>query len=277
PAPKGRIPAQPGGPPRTPATSRASLTDVVPRRTLVIVAVIVALAVLGVVLGLTLGGDDKGEGAEGGSDRTASAGATGSGSSADTGKDKGQDKGKETGKGEDKGSGGDEKDPDENKGSAAPGQGASPSSDGSGADVSATPYKHSQGFSIDLPKGWKYTSTSAAGARFTGPDGQKLLVGWTSSPKSDPVADWRSQERYMHRAQYDRVRIAGVDYRGWNTADWEFTYVDGGTKYHAIDRGFVVNSSLGYGLMYTAKDAGWNGAQRKSTWQTFAQSFKPKS
>ena len=44
-----------------------------------------------------------------------------------------------------------------------------------------------------------------------------------------------------------------MDYRGWNTADWEFTYVEGGTKYRTIDRGFVVNDQLGYALMYTAK------------------------
>ncbi|MFJ8821752.1 serine/threonine-protein kinase [Streptomyces sp. NPDC102467] len=271
----GRIPAQPAGPPRTPAP-KASITDVVPRRTLVIIAALVALVVIGVVVGIALsGGDDSGKNAKGG-DKAASVSATGA---ADSGK--GEETGK--GKGEDKGSGEDENEPDENEpdenegGATAPGQGASPSKDGSGVDASAKTYKHSQGFSIALPKGWKYASTSAAGARFTGPDGQKLLVGWTGTPKSDPVADWRKQEGYMRRAQYDRIRIEAVDYRGWNTADWEFTYVDGGTKYRSIDRGFVVNGSLGYGMMYTAKDADWSGAQRKSTWKTFTQSFKPKS
>lgn len=110
-----------------------------------------------------------------------------------------------------------------------------------------------------------------------GPDGQKLLVGWTTTPKSNPVQDWRNQEQYMRRSQYDRIRIAAVDFRGWNTADWEFTYVDGGTKYRSTDRGFVVNSGLGYGLMYTAKAADWDGAQRKASWQTFTKTFKPKS
>ncbi|MFI6877404.1 protein kinase [Streptomyces sp. NPDC050400] len=282
----GRIPAQPAGPPpRTPSSGRtagkASITDVVPRRTLVIAAVVALLVVIGTVLALTLnGGDDSG--GKGG-DKAASAGTTAGGDG--QGKNKEQGKGQEKGSGSGKGSGEDENEPDENEpdedegGSAAPGQGASPSSDGEtpGASAAEKTYKHSQGFRIGLPKGWKYASTSAAGARFTGPNGQKLLVGWTGTPKSDPVADWHSQEQYMRRAQYDRVRIASVDYRGWNTADWEFTYVDGGTKYHSIDRGFVVNGSLGYGLMYTAKDAAWDGAQRKSTWKTFTETFKPKS
>ncbi|MFF1563680.1 serine/threonine-protein kinase [Streptomyces sp. NPDC058293] len=285
------VPAQPAGPPRTPAT-RASLTDVVPRRTLVIVAVLVALAVIGTVIGIAFSGGDDGGSAKGG-DKSASAGATGGGGGSGSGsgsgsKDKGSGSGggndaaQDGGKGSDKGQGsGSDTDKGGDKDSDA-GQGASPGSTSGGSGVpggsgAASTYKHDQGFSIGLPKGWKYSSTSAAGARFTGPDGQKLLVGWTTTPKSNPVQDWRNQEQYMRRSQYDRIRIAAVDFRGWNTADWEFTYVDGGTKYRSIDRGFVVNSGLGYGLMYTAKAADWDGAQRKAAWQTFTKTFKPKS
>ncbi|MFD5459837.1 serine/threonine-protein kinase, partial [Streptomyces olivaceus] len=67
-------------PPDLPARSapRAPLTDVVPRRTLIIIAVVVALAVLGTVLALTLGGGDDEKGAEGGGGGpVASAGASG--------------------------------------------------------------------------------------------------------------------------------------------------------------------------------------------------------
>lgn len=81
----------------------------------------------------------------------------------------------------------------------------------------------------------------------------------------------------MVRSQYDRIRIEKVDYRGWNTADWEFTYVDGGTKYRSIDRGFVVNDHLGHALMYTAKSAGWDDSLREDTWKTLTTSFEPKS
>ncbi|GAA1241921.1 MULTISPECIES: serine/threonine-protein kinase [Streptomyces] len=283
------VPAQPAGPPRTPAT-RASLTDVVPRRTLVIVAVLVALAVLGTVIGIAFSGGDDGGSAKGG-DKSVSAGASGgggggsgsgskdkgsgsgSGDDAAQGGGKGSDKGQGSGSDTDKGGG---KDSDAGQG-ASPGSSTSGGSGVPGGSGAASTYKHDQGFSIGLPKGWKYSSTSAAGARFTGPDGQKLLVGWTTTPKSNPVQDWRNQEQYMRRSQYDRIRIAAVDFRGWNTADWEFTYVDGGTKYRSIDRGFVVNGGLGYGLMYTAKAADWDGAQRKAAWQTFTKTFKPKS
>ncbi len=176
-------------------------------------------------------------------------------------KEQGQGQGKDDEPGSDEGKGHDPSQDDGKK----PGDGA------------ASTYEHDQGFKIGLPKGWKYQSTGRAGARFTGPDGQKLLLGWTTTPKDNPVSDWKNQENYMVRSQYDRIRIEKVDFRGWNTADWEFTYVEGGTKYRSVDRGFVVNGGLGYGMMYTAKAADWKSEERRATWRTFTRTFEPKS
>ncbi|MGW3990953.1 protein kinase domain-containing protein [Streptomyces sp. NPDC004830] len=265
--------------PARPTPPRASLTDVVPRRTLVIIAVVVALAVVAAVVAIVLGGDDKGsDGASGDRGGKPAASAPGSG---DT---KGDDKGGTGTDGEQTGpassapasgdSSGDTSDDSSGKGSGK-GSGSGGSADKGSTAVSE--HQGNQGYSIGLPKGWKYTTTGAAGDRFTGPGGQKLLIAWTSTPKGDPVADWRNQERYMRRAQYDKIRIEEVDYRGWKTADWEFTYAEGGTKYRTIDRGFVVDDRQGYALMYTAKAADWDGKLRKDTWRTLTTSFEPKS
>jgi eukaryotic-like serine/threonine-protein kinase len=244
---------------------RAPLTDVVPRRTLVIIAMVVVLAVLGTVLALTLGGgDDSAGGTPGGGTKTVAGGSA----SADTKEDK---------------SGGTRTDGSAPQSATASAGGNTATTGGTGSDVSATDdsqaattYKGGQGYSIGLPTGWKFQSSDSAGDRFTGPDGQRLLVAWTSTPKDDPVADWKNQERYMERSQYRKIRIAAVTYRGWNTADWEFTYVDGGTKYRSIDRGFVVSDSQGYALMYSAKAAKWDTALRNTTWTTLANTFTPK-
>ncbi|MFI6039012.1 serine/threonine-protein kinase [Streptomyces sp. NPDC051315] len=252
---------------------RAPLTDVVPKRTLVIIAVVVVLAVLGTVLALTLGGDDgdNAGGAQGGGAKVTASRNTG----ADTKDD-------ETGGTRTDGSASQSAPAGSASGSSSPGAGTS-TTGGTGSGVSptdsstaATTHRGKQGYSIGLPTGWKYRSTDAAGDRFTGPDGQKLLVAWTTTPKDDPVADWKNQERSMQRSQYSRIRIAQVDYRGWNTADWEFTYVDGGTAYRTIDRGFVVNDHQGYALMYTAKSAAWDSDLRQSTWKTLTETFAPK-
>ncbi|MGW8061930.1 protein kinase domain-containing protein [Streptomyces ziwulingensis] len=253
---------------------RASITDVVPRRTLVIIAVIVALAVLGTVLALTLGGGDE-NGAEGGSGDGTVASSSPSG---DTKRDE------ESGAGADGSASGPATD---GASDAAPETGASASGDAgtgsgdsgkSGADEgAATTYQGGQGYSIGLPEGWTFGYTGSAGDRFTGPEGQKLLVAWTSTPKDDPVADWKNQERSMVRSQYKKIRIEKVDYRDWNAADWEFTYSDGGTSYRTVDRGFVVNDHQGYALMYTAEAGNWDSDLRRDTWQTLTKTFEPKS
>ncbi|NEY31391.1 protein kinase [Streptomyces sp. PRKS01-65] len=253
---------------------KASLTDVVPRRTLVIIAVVVVLAVVGAVLALTLGGDDEGtQGAGSGTGGTALASATSSG---DTGQDGG---GAHT-----DGAAGESATSTSKPGGAAPGTGAATATSAgpdeekdSAGDGAAATHRGRQGYTIGLPEGWSYRSSDAAGDRFTGPRGQKLLIGWTSTPKDDPVADWKNQERSMVRSQYQRIRIEKVDYRDWNTADWEFTYVQGGTTYRSVDRGFVVNDHQGYGLMYTARAADWDSDLRKDTWRTLTRTFRPKA
>ncbi|GAA3867801.1 serine/threonine-protein kinase [Streptomyces lacrimifluminis] len=260
-------------PPRS--VPRAPITDVVPKRTLVIIAVVVAVIVLGVVLALVLGGDKSTDSSAGGEKSGGDKVTSTSSASAETKEDK--DEGTRT-------DGGQSADPTKSaeagtgSGTVA-GSGTSPtaSATASGESAGVSTHTNGQGFSIGLPAGWKYESTGAAGARFAGPDGQKLLVGWTTTPKSDPVADWKNQEQYMTRSQYDRIRIEKVDYRGWNTADWEFTYTEGGTKYRSVDRGFVVHDQLGYGLMYTAKASNWDSGLRKETWRTFTETFEPKS
>ncbi|MEV7126643.1 serine/threonine-protein kinase [Streptomyces sp. NPDC093260] len=261
---------------------RAPLTDVVPRRALVIVAVLVALAVIGVVLGIALsGGGDSKDDKSGAAGRSAAATAStakgaGNGAEGADGKQSGSAKGTDGAAGAGAGAEATDASPDGGKSDDASGSGSGSDSDQAGdADGVARTYKSPHGYSIGLPEGWKYAYAADAGDRFTGPDGQKLLVAWTSTPKSDPVADWKNQERSMVRPHYKAIRIEKVGYRGWNAADWEFTYVDDGTTYRSVDRGFVTDPHHGYALMYTAKADDWDDDLRRDTWQTLTKSFEP--
>ncbi|MFG3100330.1 serine/threonine-protein kinase [Streptomyces sp. NPDC048182] len=269
-------------PPDLPARSapRAPLSDVVPRRTLVIIAVVVALAVLGTVLALVLGGGDDDKGAQGAGDAKSSASAPASG---DTGREASGGTRTDGSTGASASATG-ESPRSSASGSGKPGAGSGGSDDDDSDDTDdskvegvATTHQGAQGYRLGLPAGWKYGSKDSAGDRFTGPDGQKLLVAWTSSPKGDPVQDWKNQERYMTRSGYQKIRIEKVGFRSWNAADWEFTYTDGGTSYRTVDRGFVVDDRQGYALMYTARAADWDGDQRRDTWRTLTESFRPKS
>ncbi|WP_127358520.1 serine/threonine-protein kinase [Actinacidiphila soli] len=232
------------------------------KRVLIIVATGIALAILGTVIGFYTAAHngDNNDGSKKPTDSKNSQSVSPS-SSGSTGAEQDRTKSSRSPSG---------------TGSATDAASVTASASNSGT-VDTTTYRAAQGFSIGLPKGWTYSKTDTAGARFTGPNGQKLLVGWTTAPKDDPVADWKNLEKSMIRANYQRVHIRAVTYRGWDTADWEFTYTDGGTRFHTVDRGTVVNSKLGYGIMYTARDADWDGATSKATLQTFFKTFKPAS
>ncbi|MBW8821592.1 MAG: serine/threonine protein kinase, partial [Streptomyces sp.] len=171
---------------------RAPLTDVVPRRTLVIIAVVVALAILGTVLALTLGGDDS-DGAKGGGSKVTAGAST----SADTKEDESggtrSDEATTASSSPEAGAGAGNTPSTEESGRSSEGSSGSAGAADDGAVTST--YRGSQGYSIGLPKGWKFQTSGSAGDRFTGPDGQKLLIAWTTTPKGDPVADWENQEQ----------------------------------------------------------------------------------
>ncbi|EFG65189.1 serine/threonine protein kinase [Streptomyces sp. SPB074] len=274
-----------------PDRPRASLKDVVPRRTLVVIAAVVVLAVIATVVFLvvTNGGDEDKQGAKAAT--TPSTSARSSGAHRDGGKEKSpetspsaqqpatsREAGADGGKSEGGGKDDDAKDKEKGGGKEEDGKGDEGKDENKGgAPLDVTNHQDPTGFSIGLPDGWKRVSSGAAGVRFAGPAGQRLLIGTTTTPKSDAVADWQRQERSMVRPNYHRLAIKRVDYRGWETADWEFTYTDGGTRMHSVDRGTVVNSHRGYGLMFTAKDADWDSTSVRDTWQTFTETFKPAS
>ncbi|MCT9089353.1 protein kinase [Streptomyces sp. ASQP_92] len=282
PAPRSRSGSTPGSPSGPVSPPRAPLTDVVPRRTLVIIAVVAALAILGTVLAITLSaGDDNAS--KSGNDKAASSGPAVGGSAASSKKGTGSQKpsGGSSPSGQNASSGQGDGKGDANGTGTGTGTGTGDGT-GTGGKGSATgspattPYKSDQGFSIGLPAGWSFTTTDDAGARFTGPNGQRLLIGWTDSPKKNPVQDWTNQESSMVRPGYQRVKIAAVAYRGWPAADWEFTYNDkDGTKYHSVDRGFVVSVSQGYGIMFSAKDEDWSKPETQGTLAALFATFQP--
>ncbi|MFI6688609.1 protein kinase [Streptomyces sp. NPDC050485] len=273
------LPSGPVPPPRAP------LTDVVPRRTLVIIAVVAALAVLGTVLAVTLSGGDDSAGRPQGGKAVSSGPATGgspASSKNGTGSQQSSGGNSPSGNGSPATAGQGDGKSDDGKSTAGTGNGTTNGTGngdgnkgGATGTPATTPYHDSQGFTIGLPAGWSYKSTDDAGARFTGPNGQRLLIGWTDTPKGNPVTDWMSQESSMTRPGYKRVRIAGVDYRGWPAADWEFTYNDSATKYHSVDRGFVVSTSQGYGIMFSAKDEDWAKPETQQTLAALFATFQP--
>ncbi|MGW2202290.1 protein kinase domain-containing protein [Streptomyces sp. NPDC001774] len=270
-----------------PAQPRASLTDVVPRRTLIIIAGIVVLALLGTILAISLGGgeDDKGGNAGKGSGTTASAGAT-AGDSGTQGKgekpnDSGQQGGEQpTGSGSDSGSG---------SGSGSGGQSGKPSGTPSaGAPGAQLPAGYVMvtnkqfHFVMAMPSTFKLNGIAgrSSGGIFNAGGGYpRVQVDYNGSPKDDAASAWAAAVAGVSASSngYRHIGIKSVSYKGYPTvADWEFERNEKGMRVRILNRGFKVDATHGYSIMVSCKADEWNASACKTLRDTAFATFSPK-
>jgi eukaryotic-like serine/threonine-protein kinase len=105
--------------------------------------------------------------------------------------------------------------------------------------------------------------------------GRTLRVSTLAVGKTDAVADRRTQAASFasRHDDYREIAIAPADYRGYEAADWEFTYSDGGADLHALNRVFVVDGR-GYSLFFQTRSTDdWSAA--KGDFDRIAQLFQP--
>ncbi|MFE4642129.1 protein kinase [Streptomyces sp. NPDC056730] len=287
-------PAPEPGVPQRPAPPRASLTDVVPRRTLVIIAVVAALALISTVLIVALNGnsDDTSGSNQGKDTSTASAGATAGGDGSGDGK--GQSPGPDTsaagnGQGDGKGDT-----------AATNGQGADNS--GSGSDSSGTSGKGKEGggkkggalpdgyakvsddrfhFSMAMPEGFHRTGIAGAnsgGIYSEDGDFPRVQIDFNDSPTDDAVAAWQGLQSAV-RGSSDNYKLRGikkVDYNGYKTvADWEFERDQSGERIRVLNRGFKIDSKRGYSIMVSCEAGEWNDTECETLRETAFATFEP--
>jgi len=145
------------------------------------------------------------------------------------------------------------------------------------APAGYTLYRDRSGFSVAVPDGWvkgKQDGDSDDGQfDFVDPTSRSrfLRFGYTTSPKSDPVADWEQQEQRLRAREpgYRRISIEAVDYRDYLSADWDFAI--GGTR--VKDRGFKVDSSHGYAIYVSAPQSQFADAMKH--FEVAAGTFTP--
>ncbi|MFK4225118.1 serine/threonine-protein kinase [Streptomyces sp. NPDC019890] len=260
-----------------PEPVRAPLTDVVPRRTLVIIAVVAALAVLITVLVLTLG-DGKGSQNRTKGDRTTSAGATG-GNNGKT-KDKGKADGKGTGTGTGQGGSG-------NTGGKGGQPSGKPKTDDAAGGIAVPPgyvmVSNDQfHFSMAMPKGFHLTGTAGenSGGIFSLNGGfPRIQVDFGDSPKDDAAAAWSAAVAGTRASSdgFKQLSIARVRYNGYPTvADWKFERNQGGERVRVLNRGFKVDDERGYAIMITCKASEWQSTECETLRRTAFATFKPK-
>lgn len=286
-ATSGSVPGQ--RPPGSPASTRASITDVVPRRTLAIIAAVVALAILGTVLALALGGDDADKGGKG--DTAASAGASTGGA---------DDKGDDTGGGSPGGKGDGQK---EGQGKEDGQASEDPADEGSDDPKTDDP-EGDEGDEPDagdsLPAGYekvtdsrfRFTMAMPGDFQRTGIAGTnsggiynarqggfpRVQVDFNSSPKDDAAAAWRGAvgSAKVLSDGYKHGSIEKVEYNGYPTvADWTFERNHNGVRVKVLNRGFKVDAGRGYSIMISCEVDEWDGDECRTLRETAFATFTP--
>ncbi|WP_329076553.1 serine/threonine-protein kinase [Streptomyces niveus] len=273
-----------------PAATRASLTDVVPRRTLMIIAGVVVLAILAVVLAVALNGDSDGaaKGDTGKDDTAASAGASAGGDTKggadDTaGQDKQQDSAKSDGgatpsegssSGKDSGT--------DNSGPGSGDSGSDSGSDGKGLpDDFKTVTNKQFRFSMAMPEDFKFTGTagqSSGGIYSESGEFPRVQVDFNAKPTNDAKRAWEQLEAQIKGSlgNYKRLGMKSVEFNGYPTvADWEFERDQSGERVRVLNRGFKVDATHGYAIMITCKADDWDDDDCRTLRETAYSTFKP--
>ncbi|MFJ9414705.1 serine/threonine-protein kinase [Streptomyces sp. NPDC101227] len=261
---------------------RASVTDVVPRRTLIIGAVIVALLVLGTILAVALSGGDTANGA---SDGKRGKATTGHGKPS---KDAKNDPDAATASNPSNGGTGpsDPQSPNPGQGDGSKGDNKG-GADGKGdkgdkalpggfAPVSNGRFH----FTVAMPKGFKQTATAGqgSGAIYSASGGfPRIQIDYNAKPGNDAAASWRDLEPAVAGSTpgYHLLGIKSVSWRNYPTvADWSFTRRQDGQKVRVLDRGFRADDDHGYAIMITCKADAWSDKEcaqlRETAFRTFA-------
>jgi hypothetical protein len=128
-------------------------------------------------------------------------------------------------------------------------------------------------FSVIVPIGWRPVRDGAQ-VDFEDPASARFLrIETSDTPLADPLRNWIDYERTFRqgRTNYRNLGIHRVSYRGWNTADWEFTL--GGT--HVLDRNIRVSDTRAHALYWSTPTTRWNTADSRRILALAEASFVP--
>lgn len=131
------------------------------------------------------------------------------------------------------------------------------------------------GFSIAVPTGWRAVRDGNL-VDFRDPDSNRFLrIDQRTNPRGDPYDDWISQQPEVAKqlAGYDLKRIARVQYRGWPTADWEFTWGARTAQLHVLNRNVVPSRLRAYALYWSTSDSRW--VADRELFDVIASTFSP--
>jgi hypothetical protein len=169
---------------------------------------------------------------------------------------------------------------------ANPGASRTPTSTGQGSGTAApeqipdgyTPYTGPDGdYTVGIPQDWVPKRTSAKVTEVRNPDDNDQFIRLIASDHgSDALAELTSEEPGFRRRypSYSKINLGTVGFRGYNAADWEFTFDKDGATKHVLYRLFVADGRY-YGLYLSAPEDAFSGLRKH--FDTAAATFAVKT
>ncbi|RAO44663.1 Glycoprotein gp2 [Micromonospora saelicesensis] len=149
--------------------------------------------------------------------------------------------------------------PPPTSGAPSPSASATPSVDPNVLPAGWKLHRDPEGFALPIPDGWVRRNAGRNTVVFDQSNGPgELLVQWTSTPKKDAYADWKSIEgdRKNEVINYQYLSIERCNV-GRTCADWEWLETRDNTRIHVRNRGFVTAKDRGYALRWEVADKDW--------------------
>ncbi|MBB5082944.1 serine/threonine protein kinase [Nonomuraea endophytica] len=131
------------------------------------------------------------------------------------------------------------------------------------------------GFTAALPDTWK-AATADGAATFTGPkdSGMKITVQQTAPQPDGGVAELSKEEADGGVEGYIQVQLQALEWRGWKSADWEYTYaLENGVPMHALTRFVSIDDAAAYKITFAIPELKWD--DQTETRNTFLSTFRP--
>ncbi|WP_427168167.1 protein kinase domain-containing protein [Streptomyces sp. C1-1] len=144
-------------------------------------------------------------------------------------------------------------------------------------------YTAPEGFSVDLPSGWKRTETKRVGDlsyRVTfgaKGDPRSLAVTYSTVLGPDPVAVWRDdvEPELQKQGGYQRIgAIEATTYQGHKAADMEWYSEVDGVRTRTFGRGFLLGGGRGFSLRWTTPADDFDDTVNQQALKTFLATFR---
>ncbi|SDH43063.1 serine/threonine-protein kinase [Nonomuraea jiangxiensis] len=131
------------------------------------------------------------------------------------------------------------------------------------------------GFTAAVPEDWTVTTAEDV-ATFSGPkdSGLRIVVERVTPQTDGGLSELGRREAEGGVEAYIQVQLQGLKYRGWQAADWEYTYTtSAGVPMHRLTRYVTLDDITAFTITFDLPDLKWD--EQAETRKVFLDTFGP--